>query len=314
MNKKKSFIVYGLIDPNDGELRYVGKSSSGITRPRRHLMTCGRRAARGHLNHWLNELYEKDSRIPSILILEHCQNNDDALLAEMRLIRVFREAGIHLTNTTDGGEGAMGYRHTKETRDKIVASLIGRHHSDETKKRISDCNKGKVMSSESIKKMKRWHSGKKLSESHKAAIRKAVKSPEVLAKNRAWHLGRKPSEEARRKMSEAHKGVGLGKSVSSETRNKIRLSRMGMKATPESKNKMRLAHTTPEAIAKARSDHLGKPLSENHRKKIGLGLLGHKHDEQSIEKMRLAALKRWEKVRESKTTNNIGEETKGGQP
>ena len=30
------FLIYGLVDPRDGQLRYVGKSTSGLRRPRSH--------------------------------------------------------------------------------------------------------------------------------------------------------------------------------------------------------------------------------------------------------------------------------------
>jgi hypothetical protein len=84
----------------------------------------------------------------------------------------YRAAGCPLTNATDGGEGAVGYRHTDEARRQMAAMATGkkrgphtpahreaiaeaqrqrvRHpyqwghgHSDAAKKHIGDAHRGK---------------------------------------------------------------------------------------------------------------------------------------------------------------------------
>lgn len=52
-----------------------------------------------------------------------------------------------------------GFKHSEETRRKILASLIGRKHSEETKKKISDKNKGKIFSVETREKLSISHKG-----------------------------------------------------------------------------------------------------------------------------------------------------------
>lgn len=37
MKLKSKFLIYGLTDPITDELRYIGRSSSGLNRPRQHL-------------------------------------------------------------------------------------------------------------------------------------------------------------------------------------------------------------------------------------------------------------------------------------
>ena len=68
------FLVYGLLDPCTGELRYVGKSARGMLRPKEHFKP-NARIGHTHIAHWLAKLWRDSAQLPSILILKECASD-----------------------------------------------------------------------------------------------------------------------------------------------------------------------------------------------------------------------------------------------
>lgn len=127
-----NFIIYGLTDPNDSshELRYVGRSMSGLVRPSRHFAGSYRKQRDGrwqhdqYVNRWIRSL---DGRRPEIVVLEEidfsvADPDADLNMQEALAIEFYRELGHRLTNGTAGGEGTRGHRQSIDTRQKIGAS------------------------------------------------------------------------------------------------------------------------------------------------------------------------------------------------
>jgi len=110
---------------------------------------------------------------------------------------------------------------SKETREKMSLSQVGRKHSDETKEKIGKSNKGKrkgmKASEETKKKMSIVRKGKN----------KQPCSEEAKKKISIANSGRIPSIETRRKISMAN----LGKKRSVETRMKMSLAQRGEKGS-----------------------------------------------------------------------------------
>jgi hypothetical protein len=117
---KSNFLVYSLLDPRTGDVRYIGKSSIGMKRPREHQIACGRKA-KTHNARWLRELWADGERVPLILVLEECDSEAQVLAREIVLIALFREAGFNLTNITNGGDGISGHKMSPETRARMSA-------------------------------------------------------------------------------------------------------------------------------------------------------------------------------------------------
>ena len=92
----------------------------------------------------------------------------------------------------------FGKKHSKETREKMSKSRIGKHPTEETRKKKSESMKGE-------------------------------NNP---------NYGKHWSEEIRKKMSEAQMGIGKGKILSEEHKRKISESHKGFKHTKESIKKM----------------------------------------------------------------------------
>lgn len=93
------FLVYGLIDPRFGTFRYIGKSSSGMSRPRAHARLA-KRGHRGYVYNWIRSLLALDLTY-EIVVLERCAA-DSLDACEIKWIAWYRPFGW-LTNISDGG-------------------------------------------------------------------------------------------------------------------------------------------------------------------------------------------------------------------
>lgn len=120
----------------------------------------------------------------------------DAQQLEIFYIKLFDSKSPNGYNLSSGGEGASGYRHSLETREKMSKAQMGNKHnlgkklSEETKRKIGDANRGKVsiMSDKTREKMSKARKGEG-----------------------SWAYGKKFTEEHRRNLSENHADMSGGK-------------------------------------------------------------------------------------------------------
>lgn len=113
-------IIYTLADPINGEIRYVGKTVKSLkNRLSGHL--CAIKKERNHRTNWIKSLLREGS-IPMIEILEETtweQSQD----IEIMYISQFRNWGFKLVNSSDGGEGNLGLKRSKESNMKSSLSM-----------------------------------------------------------------------------------------------------------------------------------------------------------------------------------------------
>lgn len=137
---KKKWHIYVLIDPITDQVRYVGWTSNPKQRIKNHI------ARSKHENHhranWIKSLLKKEV-LPKMMIIETGKGLGYAE-RESFWISYYRSIGCDLTNSTNGGEGTIGYSHSENTKEKI---RIG--------------NTGKKMSSASIEKTRIANIGNK---------------------------------------------------------------------------------------------------------------------------------------------------------
>lgn len=135
-------IIYGLLDPETGELRYVGKTKVSVERRlTNHL--CDK--SRNHRTSWIANL-KRRGMIPECVIIEEC-SEDIWEEAEMFYISYFSSLGCNLTNSTKGGDGGLGRIPSLETRKKMVESHALRDKtamSDEMKAEYSERAKSTI--------------------------------------------------------------------------------------------------------------------------------------------------------------------------
>jgi len=134
------FLVYGLTDPRTGEVRYIGKSTVGLRRPRIHALPCSLHKGPGtHKNVWIKSLL-REGVTPGIAILDTCPSADSLSQREIEIISMYKAAGANLTNGTRGGEGGS-FAKSAETRKRISESVKRSREDLAVRVRIS---RGKV--------------------------------------------------------------------------------------------------------------------------------------------------------------------------
>ncbi len=130
MRMNPKYLIYGLIDPRNGQLRYVGKSCIGTKRAKNHAYPGVLGRDRTHTGNWIRGLHAQGLTHQFIIIEVH---PDGSLLskAEIFWIRYFKDQGHNLTNHTDGGEGQLGVKFTDERKLKIARSHGAKPFIDE---------------------------------------------------------------------------------------------------------------------------------------------------------------------------------------
>jgi group I intron endonuclease len=155
------YIVYALVNPINHEVFYVGKSSSGLSRPKHHFIPSVLNKSNLPVHNKIKSLKNKGYE-PYIEVIEDCNTEEELNIAETYYIYKFKkDEGYSLKNLTTGGEGCSG-----------------RKVSDEVKKKLSILYKGRKLSEQTILKLKKVNLGKKLTEFHKEKIR--IKSPKRI--------------------------------------------------------------------------------------------------------------------------------------
>lgn len=122
-------VIYGLVDPRNGKLRYVGKSTRGLMgRFREHEDEA--RCEKTHKANWLRQLLATGAH-PLVKLLECVGSPEELDRAERRWIALYRTFnGNQLTNATDGGDGGAVSAEAKQRRDESIRRgwIEGRIH------------------------------------------------------------------------------------------------------------------------------------------------------------------------------------------
>ena len=180
--------IYCYIDKKTNKVVYVGKDSyiNKKTRDRYHKsFSCYNhqpfnRILQNNFNRYKYEVLE-EGNIPQKIL--------NGL--EMSFIQRYNP----VFNFTKGGDGILGFNHSKETKKKMSEVKKGKYLSEETKKKISETMKGRHFSEETKKKMSEAKKGKHLSEEHKKKISEAMK-------------GKHLSDETKKKISKSKNTSG----------------------------------------------------------------------------------------------------------
>ena len=313
-------VIYGLVDPRNGVIRYVGLTMAGVGPRFRHHLQDAIRGKRGHRNSWIRKLLAMQER-PFPVILETVR--EDLLdNAEIRWIGKMRsEVGPALTNVADGGDHPTV---TPETRMRISAAKMGHEVSAETRMKLRKASLGRTLSADtkakigSAAKGNRHALGNRMSEEARERIRSAS-------------TGRRHTADARLRMSIAQKGRGVGRHPSPETLGRMAISVRKTWNDPEVRARrlagLRRSFKDPQACARRSASHMGirpsattlerlrawkrgpmtqetrdrlksaltgRKLSAEHRRRMSEGMkgqrhvLGHKHTAETKAKMSAA--------------------------
>lgn len=226
--------IYGLFDPRNLELRYIGRASNPRNRLYRHVHEA-KVSTITHKNAWIRGLLN-NRLYPAIEVLEEC-TEENWQEVEQAWIAEAREKGAKLLNVTMGGEGVIGYVFTDEQRKKLSEAQKKRVLSESQKEaqrlRLIQYNKTRIISDGMKKKISEANRGN-------SYARGTKKSDESKLKMRNAKLGKKMSEETKEKMRKNNSGENnpnFGKVHSDEAREKMRQAQLGRKHTEEHKLK-----------------------------------------------------------------------------
>lgn len=147
--------IYGLIDPETLECRYIGKSIRPKQRVDNHMQDKGA----CHRAHWLRGLKSR-GLWPDIVILETVEGDWPWQESERFWIAHAKRQGWPLTNNTSGGDGVCDL--PSETRERMRCTWLGRKHTPEACRNIGDAKRGVKASAETRAKMSAAHKGRKI--------------------------------------------------------------------------------------------------------------------------------------------------------
>jgi hypothetical protein len=209
----KKSVIYLLTCPDTGDVRYVGKTQSGLdVRLSGHLTEAGRYHL-GHRGHWLRRLIAEGKK-PGIRVDVEIGEGEDWQSIERQRIAHYRALGCRLVNGTEGGEGLHEpspevrarmsraaseraqrpeYREMLAENGRRVGALNkGRKAPPHVGEAVAASNRSRLVTEETRAKMRAAQSARRVRKPH---------SDETKAKLRAAFQGRKLSKEHRAKIS-----------------------------------------------------------------------------------------------------------------
>jgi hypothetical protein len=142
--------IYILLDPRDGNVRYVGKTNGKQCRLKSHICSA-KRGEKTHKANWVRLLLNEGLKPKLIIIDEILETNWE--FWEEYWISQFKVWGFNLTNSTNGGENPpILTGHTEETKLKLskikkeyfknnVHHIKGTKYSEERLIKARDRNK-----------------------------------------------------------------------------------------------------------------------------------------------------------------------------
>ena len=223
-----TFYVYEHWRLDRDECFYVGKGRAG------------RAYAMNERNRHHKAIVAKLSRIGSALEVKMVAvglSEADAFALEVERIVFWREAGVDLTNITDGGEGVAGLKMSDAAKQKMSDKKIGVKrgpHSAEHRLKIGLALRGKKFSPEHIEKLSKARRARVTSSETKEKMSQSMtrfyrENPEACRAASAVHTGRRHSEATKKLISEKSKN----KVISKEQRAKISQTLTGKKQSKE---------------------------------------------------------------------------------
>lgn len=185
---------------------YIGKATNIEKRFRQHLLALiGNRHRNKHLQ-WAFNKYKENNF--SFSILETCLK-EELIKKEKQYIKMLKTKNRKYGyNLTDGGEGVLGHRHNKKTRELMSEKKRGKNHprygksfshTKETKIKIGDSQRGEKSPLYGIPKSEEWKTmmSERMSGSGNPNYRKTPsdetirKRSESMIGENHWNFGKK---------------------------------------------------------------------------------------------------------------------------
>lgn len=260
-------IIYALKDPRTLQVRYIGKSSRGLIRPRAHAARLSKDPS--HKANWIRELVCLGLNY-DIEVLEEVEGAGDLDAAEIRWIAHGRSMRWPLTNLTSGGDGP-----TEPRPPEVIAKIR------------AACRRP-----EAIAKMRAANLGRKQTDEHRKNASLA-------------RIGKKPTPTARANMAAAQRGRKHTPEDIEKTRQaKIGKPRPDFAAWHKTADGMAHADRMRKlAIGRPRPDLAERNGSNEQRAAVSRALTGRVFSAETIERMKLGQQRRRAKMKSALTEN-----------
>lgn len=135
---KKMVYIYGLKDPRDYQIKYIGKASDINKRYKQHIENYTNK--KSLKSSWVLSLL-RSGLLPILEIVEICDESKWQE-REQYWIKYYKELGFDLKNMTNGGDGNTGLKMTDASKEKIRFANLGKKSSKEKIAKISNWAKG----------------------------------------------------------------------------------------------------------------------------------------------------------------------------
>lgn len=192
--------IYTLLHPLSLEIRYIGYTDKPLKiRLDGHINEAVSTKKNTYKLNWIRSILKIGLK-PVIEILEEV-NPKEKRFWEKYWIAQFRSWGFNLVNSTNGGEGIEGYKHTEKTKKLLSDLSIGRKVKKEIKEKISKSSKGKIFSEQHLLNLSLSQKGKPR---NPKSIEKMIKSKT----GKSWNdlYGKEQADIMKQKQSERMKG------------------------------------------------------------------------------------------------------------
>jgi len=161
---KTNSFIYGLVDPRNNQIKYVGQTIQGIERFRQHYYNKASEGPRSKKHNWVNKL-KKLGLVFQVVYLEYVDGVDSLNDREIYYIKKLRSEGLELLNHDDGGGNTKRLPMSQDLKDHLSAKTIAAWEDPEKRARMVANIKGRPSPLR----------GKPRSESFKAKIKLANK-------------------------------------------------------------------------------------------------------------------------------------------
>ena len=139
--KKQSYFIYGLIDPRDNSLCYIGCTRNSMKhRLQQHNSTAARRYQSKISN--LAKLLHKLKLEFSMIKICTCQSEQEMYNKEIHYISYFRNQGYNLRNIQPGGRltvnEAESYKRASQTKKKLQHTYVNQKGENHPMAKVSE--------------------------------------------------------------------------------------------------------------------------------------------------------------------------------
>lgn len=177
--------VYGLYDPRNGELRYVGQTTRDCKeRFLQHVSPYSLARLSRHSVKWIASL-KRLGLVPRMERLAVAASKEELDALEVHWIATSRAGGARLTNHTDGGKGQKGRKHTENHKLYMQTVMAGRcTNTPEHMAKLAEAKRGIPRPPEVKAKISASKQGTP------SAFKGREHTPEAKAANAAAHVGK----------------------------------------------------------------------------------------------------------------------------